>query len=114
MDPEDFVSAEVGITAAVVAAIASPPVRKVVRRGAVLGVAGVLVAGDAITSFARGLGQGVGQGLQRATQGASAAGGQGTEQTQGEHDGHGASGASTGNEAQPVYEDEAENVEDPS
>jgi hypothetical protein len=61
MEPEDFVSPEVGITAAVVAVVASPRVRKVVRRGAVLGLAGILTAGDAITAFARGVGQGVSQ-----------------------------------------------------
>lgn len=75
MDPEDFISPEVGVTAAVVAAVASPQVRKVVRRGAVLGVAGVLMAGDAITSFARGFGQSVNHRAQRVAQGASTVGG---------------------------------------
>ena len=64
MDPEDFLEPEVGIAAAVVAAIAAPPVRKAVRRGAVLGVAGILMAGDAVASFARG----IGEGAQRAAQ----------------------------------------------
>lgn len=100
MDPENFISPEVGITAAVVAAVASPPVRKVVRRGAVLGVAGVLMAGDAITSFARGLGQG-----------ASAVG---SQVAQGGHDGQGASGASTGDGEQPAHQGEAQNVGEPS
>ncbi|HZC79703.1 MAG TPA: hypothetical protein VE258_18255 [Ktedonobacterales bacterium] len=58
MDAEDFVTPEVGITAAVIATVASPQVRKVVRRGAVFGVAGILMAGDAVTSFARGFGEG--------------------------------------------------------
>jgi len=70
MDVEDFLEPEVGIAAAVVAAVASPQVRNVVRRGAVYGLAGVLMAGDAIVSFARG----VGQGAQRVAQNASAAG----------------------------------------
>jgi hypothetical protein len=109
MDPEDFISPEVGITAAVVATIASPPVRKVVRRGAVLGVAGVLMAGDAITSFARG----VGQGTQRVAQGTSAGGSQGAEHMQGGQDGQGASG-STGDGEQPAHEGEAKNVGEPS
>jgi hypothetical protein len=55
MDLEDFVSPEVGIAAAVVAAVTSPQVRRFVRRGAVLGVGGVLIAGDMVTSFARGV-----------------------------------------------------------
>lgn len=58
MEFEDFLQPEVGVTAAVVAAVASPQVRRVVRRGAVLGLAGVLVAGDIVTSFARGLSHG--------------------------------------------------------
>ncbi len=59
MDPEDFLAPEVGITAVVVAAIFSPRARKVIRQGAVYGLAGILVAGDAIASLGRGFGQGV-------------------------------------------------------
>ncbi len=58
MDFEDFIQPEVGITAAVVAAVASPPVRRAVRRGAVLGLAGILTVGDAITAFTRGVSHG--------------------------------------------------------
>ena len=58
MDFEDFLEPEVGIAAAVVAAIASPQVRNVLRRGAVYGLTGVLLAGDAVSSFAKGVGQG--------------------------------------------------------
>lgn len=58
MEFEDFLEPEVGIAAAVVAAIASPKVRGWLRRGAVYGVAGVLAAGDVVTSFAKGVGQG--------------------------------------------------------
>ncbi len=61
MDPEDFLAPEVGITAAVVAAIFSPRARKVIRQGAVYGMAGLLVAGDTVTSLARSFGQGVRQ-----------------------------------------------------
>ncbi|HEX5572840.1 MAG TPA: hypothetical protein VFX31_15685 [Ktedonobacterales bacterium] len=61
MDFEDFLEPEVGVAAAVVAVVASPQVRKVVRRGAVLGLAGALMAGDAITSFARGISRGATQ-----------------------------------------------------
>ncbi len=55
---DDFVESEVAIAAAVAAAVFSPRVRGVLRKGAVYGVAGVLVAGDAIGSFARGVGRG--------------------------------------------------------
>lgn len=61
MDPEDFISPEVGITAAVAAAIFSPRARKLIRQGAVYGMAGLLVAGDTVASLARSFGQGVQQ-----------------------------------------------------
>lgn len=44
---------------AVTAAVFSPRVRQVLHRGAVHGLAGVLIAGDAVTSFARGVGRGL-------------------------------------------------------
>lgn len=47
--------------AALAAAVFSPQVRGLLHRGAVHGLAGVLIAGDAITSFARGVGRGVQQ-----------------------------------------------------
>ncbi len=53
MEPEDFLEPEVAVTAAVVAAICSPRLRRAVRRGLVYGTAGILIAGDAITSFAK-------------------------------------------------------------
>jgi hypothetical protein len=56
---EDFLEPEVGIAAAVAAAVFSPRVRGVLRRGAVYGVAGALMAGDAVSAFARGVGRGV-------------------------------------------------------
>jgi hypothetical protein len=61
MDFEDFLEPEVGIAAVVVAAIASPGARKLIRRGLVYGTAGALIAGDAVTSFARRVGQGARQ-----------------------------------------------------
>jgi hypothetical protein len=61
MDPEDFLEPEVAVTAAVTAAIFSPTVRRWIRRALVYGTAGVLIAGDAVTSFARNVGQGVQQ-----------------------------------------------------
>ncbi len=84
MDPEDFVTPQVGITAAVVAVVASPQVRNVVRKGAVYGLAGLLMAGDAVTSFARG----VGEGAQRVAQGASQAGGSVAQRVPIMHNGH--------------------------
>jgi hypothetical protein len=71
MDFEDFVEPEVGITAAVVAVVASPQVRRVVRRGAVLSLAGLLTAGDAITSFARGVSQGAQSAMSQSANGAA-------------------------------------------
>jgi len=52
---------EVGIAAVVVAAIFSPRARRWIRQGAVYGMAGILVAGDAIASLGRSFGQGVRQ-----------------------------------------------------
>ena len=51
---DDFLESEVAIAAGLTAAALSPRVRQVVRRGAVLGLAGVMTAGDAIVSAARG------------------------------------------------------------
>lgn len=61
MELQDLMEPEVGIAVVVTAAIASPEVRKVVRRGAVYGLAGLLMAGDAVKSFTRGVGRGVQQ-----------------------------------------------------
>jgi len=55
---DDYVESEVALAAAVAAAVFSPRVRGVLRKGAVYGVAGVLVAGDAVGAFARGVGRG--------------------------------------------------------
>jgi hypothetical protein len=51
---DDFLESEVAIAAGLTAAAFSPRVRQVVRRGAVLGLAGVMTAGDAIAGAARG------------------------------------------------------------
>jgi hypothetical protein len=56
---EDFTDPEVAIAAAVAAAVFSPKVRGWLRRGAVYSMAGMLVAGDAISSVARDIGKGV-------------------------------------------------------
>ena len=60
---EDFIEPEVGWAVAVTAAVASPGVRKVLRKGAVYGLAGILMAGDAVSTLA----QGVKRGVQQAT-----------------------------------------------
>ncbi|MBO0778108.1 MAG: hypothetical protein J2P37_04700 [Ktedonobacteraceae bacterium] len=58
MDVDDFAQPEVGIAALVTATIFSPRVRRFLRRGLVYGAAGALMAGDAVTSFTRGMRQG--------------------------------------------------------
>lgn len=55
---EDFVDSEVGIAIAATAVALSPQVRGVVRKGLVYGLAGALMAGDALGSLARGVGRG--------------------------------------------------------
>jgi hypothetical protein len=54
---DDFLEPEVAIAVAVTAAVASPPVRKVLRRGVVYGLAGLLMASDRLTAAARGIAQ---------------------------------------------------------
>jgi hypothetical protein len=73
---DDFIEPEVAIAVAVTAAVASPPVRKVLRRGLVYGLAGLLVAGDKVAGVAREL-------ARNAQQAATSPGttGQQTEQT---------------------------------
>ena len=61
MEFEDFIQPEVGIAAAVVAALFSPRARNVMRRGLVYGTAGVLMAGDTIRSLTKNVGQNVQQ-----------------------------------------------------
>jgi hypothetical protein len=56
---EDFLEPEVAATAVVVAAVVSPRGRKIIRRGAVYGLAGILVASDAIASVGKSVGRGV-------------------------------------------------------
>ena len=58
---EDFIEPEVGIAVALTAAVASPGVRKVLRKGAVYGLAGILMAGDAVSALAQGVKRGVQQ-----------------------------------------------------
>lgn len=79
MEFEDFVEPEIAITAAVAAAVFSPRARKVMRKGLVYGVAGVLAAGDVVTSFAKNVGQGVQRAGEAATHAAQEKGEQGQE-----------------------------------
>ncbi len=58
---EDFIEPEVGWAVALTAAVASPGVRKVLRKGAVYGLAGILMAGDAASALAQGVKRGVQQ-----------------------------------------------------
>lgn len=67
MDLDDFKKPEVAITAAAAAAVLSPTVRHVVHRGAVYGVAGVLLAGRTLGAA----GRGVARGFQAASVGVS-------------------------------------------
>lgn len=52
MEPENFLGPEVAVTAAVVAALCSPHLRLLLHHSLVYGTAGVLIAGDAVTSIA--------------------------------------------------------------
>lgn len=54
-------SGDVAVAVAATAVILSPPVRRLIRRGAAYGLAGILIAGDALTSFGRGAARGIRQ-----------------------------------------------------
>jgi hypothetical protein len=56
---EDYMEPEIAVTAAVTAAVLSPRGRKVIRRSAVYGLAGVIAAGDAISSFSHNIKHGI-------------------------------------------------------
>lgn len=58
---EDFMEPEVGWAVALTAAVASPGVRKVLRKGAVYGLAGILMAGDAVSTLVQGVKRGAQQ-----------------------------------------------------
>lgn len=77
MELDDFLETEVGVAVAATAALFSPRVRKALRQGAVYGVAGALMAGDAISGFARGVGRGAQQ-VAASTNGAAAEAAQAT------------------------------------
>jgi hypothetical protein len=52
---DDFMEPEVAVAVGVTAAVMSPGVRKVLRRGAVYGLAGALMLGDKLAGAARGV-----------------------------------------------------------
>ena len=56
---EDYLDTEVAIAVTATAVALSPGARRVLRRGAVYGLAGVLKATDLVTAAARGVAQGV-------------------------------------------------------
>ncbi len=59
MGIDDLLEPEAALVAAAAAALFSPPVRALARRGAIGGVAGVLTAADLLRSAARMLEQGL-------------------------------------------------------
>jgi hypothetical protein len=54
---DDFFEGEVLVAVAVTAAVASPTVRRAIRKGIVYGLAGLLKLGDTVTATARGVRQ---------------------------------------------------------
>jgi hypothetical protein len=54
---DDYLEPEVMIAVAVTAAVASPPVRKAVRKGAVYGLAGLMMLGDRMRDVANNIAQ---------------------------------------------------------
>lgn len=64
---DEFLESEVAVAIAATAVTLSPGARRVVRRGAIYGLAGVLMAGDAIASFARGTARGARQATNAST-----------------------------------------------
>jgi hypothetical protein len=68
MAMDDYMESEVAVAVAATAAVLSPPVRRVLRRGAVYGLAGAIMAGDAVSSFARGAARGVKDAAESATE----------------------------------------------
>lgn len=59
MAVDDYMDSNVAVAVAATTAALSPPVRKVLHRGAVYGVTGVLMLGDLISGFGRGMGRGL-------------------------------------------------------
>src|SRR5436309_5403489 len=62
MELDNLMESEIVVAVAATAAVLSPRVRNLVRRAAIYGLAGVLMAGDALTSAGRGLARGAQEG----------------------------------------------------
>lgn len=75
---DDYADSEIAIAVAATAVVFSPRIRRYLRKGAVYGLAGVLMASDAVSGFARGAAQGVRQVAESAgDEGAASEGGTG-------------------------------------
>jgi hypothetical protein len=72
---EDYLESEVAIAVTATAAALSPRFRRVLRRGAVYGVAGALKATDVVTAAARGVVHEVNPQSESAAAGGQSAGG---------------------------------------
>jgi hypothetical protein len=59
MELDDYIATEVLVAIAATAAVVSKPGRRLLRRAAVYGLAGALIAGGAVTSFGHGVVRGV-------------------------------------------------------
>ncbi len=70
---DDYLEPEVAIAVAVTAAVASPPVRRAIRKGAVYGLAGLLMLGDKVSAMSRNLAQGAQQAAASVRNGAETA-----------------------------------------
>ncbi len=83
MAVEDYLDSHVAIAVAATAAVFSPRARKMLRRGAVYGVTGVLMASDAISAAARNAKVGLAtDGMTAGTSDRPPAGAEGTGTTQ--------------------------------
>jgi hypothetical protein len=80
---DDYMEPEVAVTAVVTAAIFSPQIRGLLRRGLVYGLAGAMIVGDTVTSFAKSVGEGVQQAGASAAQAAQTTVNQAKEQAHG-------------------------------
>lgn len=76
MGLDDLCGSRVAVAVAATATVMSPKARRVLRRGAVYGIAGALAAGDAVSAAARGAKEG-------ARKAAAEAGGTGTTEAEG-------------------------------
>lgn len=69
---EDFADSRVAVAVVATAAVLSPPGRRLIRRGAVYGTAGVLMARDVLSGFIGGLNRGFRETASKVTRGSGA------------------------------------------